>query len=445
MSKRILSVILALCMLIGIISVTAFAENDYKYSKIAYFKDSVEVLGLTAGNITAKIKVKSDSKTDTLFFATFLYKNNKLIDASIDESPSAVASTAVQYDATIAVPSDLTGVKLVSVLWEDVKGMKPVCASSIVPSNEITLTELTVDGTPLEGFDPSVYEYEVELTEEQAKRASAPWIGYKAFDNGVKVEVTDPVKFPGASIITVTGSDGESTATYTINYTVDYAATKLIEIVSYTYSKDEKPLSISTLKAGMQLMSNREQSYQWVSPLIEGLGYINFGANQTSTTVKVNFPGNLSAYATPGFNTNKVDAGWSLEETGWDIGEENNWANPDGTYWVLDNDGNQTDVSRIGNGLDEFPSTCFSGANVNESEWGGTYDVREQGWFYLNYRETQKYRPHKFGCMSIRATKHLAAEEQITVGTGGSGLGSPITYERDPWTPAVNPDADLAL
>ena len=461
MLKRCFSVILAACMLFGIFSAVGFAEGDYRYSKIAYYKDGSEITGLTSGEITAKIKVKSDSASDELFFATILYKNNKLTDVSIDETPEPVSGTAVQYDAQINVPADLTGVKLVSVLWKNVITMEPVCSSSIVPSSETSLSSLYVDGVAVEGFDPGVYSYDIELTDEQIARSSAPYISYTAFDNGADVEVTEPVEFPGASEITVTANDGSS-VTYTINYIVDELS--MVEILSYTYSDaTEGGPVVSIISENTSFVHNRPTLKVWYSPLLYGKTFVSFGANQTTSVYKIKRGANVSVFAkNDGIGNYPVSAGWSEpDSTGWDVAAENNWANDTvcsceehageheqfgACYCVLDENGDCTGVSRIGNGMDEFPEEFrINSGSIDEAVWGSKYDVRKQGWFYLDYRETQKYRYHSFCAFTSMMSKNFEANSTVSLVAGGSGLGTPSIIEWDDWTPAVNPDADLEL
>ena len=428
-------------MLIGLFSVTAFAADEYKYSKIAYSKNGEEVTGLTSGEITAKIKVKSSSSTKELFFAMLLYKDNKLVDAAIDETPTAVASTAVQYDAVITVPSDLTGLKLVSVLWEDVKEMTPVCSSSIVPSSELGLSSLTVDGEPIT-LTEGTYNYEVELTSEQIARSSAPWIGYTAYDNGVTVEVEDPTEFPGEAKVTVTANDeDESSVTYTITYDVD--VTTLAEVTNYAYSDTStaKPV-VSVLSETTDVLINRSGYTTWISPEIYGQTVISAGANRTTMTFKIYRDAKVWVYA-----GSSTFSGWSeWDKTGWDTALINNWT------------GNEEHeaIGTIGDGLNEFPETMQDSKASNITDevkaerqalvdkyLNSKYDVRKQGWFYFDYRKGQQYRPHSWCSYDKRAYKDFTANSEITVGQGGSSVGVPVTIEWADWTAAVNPDADL--
>ena len=443
MLKRILSCILAVCMLIGLFSVTAFAADEYKYSKIAYSKNGEKVTGLTSGDITAKIKVKSSSSTKELFFAMLLYKDNKLVDAAIDETPTAVASTAVQYDAVITVPSDLTGLKLVSVLWEDVKSMTPVCSSSIVPSSEVGLASLTVDGVEVE-LTEGTYNYTVELTETQIARSSAPWIGYTAYDNGVTVEVEDPTKFPGASEVTVTANDGSS-VTYTITYTFD--VTKLAEVTAYEYAASEynkvEP-QVSILSETTDVLINRQGNIGWISPEIIGQTVISAGANRSTMTFNIKRAAKVWVYA-----GSSPFTGWSeWDKTGWDTALINNWTG---------NDEHEA-IGTIGDGLNEFPETLQNpdASGITDEEkaarqalvdkyLNSKYDVRKQGWFYFDYRKGQHYRLHSWCSYDKRAYKEFTANSEITVGQGGSAIGVPVTIEWADWTASVNPDADLDL
>ena len=215
MLKRVLAALLAVCMLSGLLTAAAFAESDYKTGRIAFFKDGTEVSDFAAGDIiTAKVKVKSATSTDSLMFMLMLYQDDMLYDMAFDNKPAA--ASAVEYSAELEIPDNTDNLELTAVLWDNLKDMNAICSSSILPVTNIKLLELSVNGEPIEGFSPDVTEYTIEIP---ADTTELPKIEYKAVDNGVKVSITDPSTFPGQSIVTVTapGTSDESTV-YTINY-----------------------------------------------------------------------------------------------------------------------------------------------------------------------------------------------------------------------------------
>lgn len=216
MLKRVLAALLAVCMLSGLLTAAAFAESDYKTGRIAFFKDGTEVSDFAAGDtITAKVKVKSATSTDSLMFMLMLYQDDMLIDMAFDNKPAA--SSAVEYSAELTIPDNTDNLELTAVLWDNLKDMNAICSSSIFPVTNIDLIELTVNGELLEGFSSDIANYNVPIP---GSTTEVPSVAYRAVDNGVKVKITNPelADFPGKSTVEVSNADGSLKQTYTINY-----------------------------------------------------------------------------------------------------------------------------------------------------------------------------------------------------------------------------------
>ena len=77
-----------------------------------------------------------------------------------------------------------------------------------------TLSDLTIDGTTVTGFDPATLTYDVELP---AGTTTIPEVVATVADSGASAVVTDAASLPGATTILVTAEDGTTTKTYTIN------------------------------------------------------------------------------------------------------------------------------------------------------------------------------------------------------------------------------------
>ena len=216
MLKRVLAALLAVCMLSGLLTAAAFAESDYKTGRIAFFKDGTEVSDFAAGDtITAKVKVKSATSTDSLMFMLMLYQDDMLYDMAFDNKPAA--SSAVEYSAELTIPENTENLELTAVLWDNLKDMNAICSSSILPVTNIGLIELMVNGEPIEGFSSDVTNYNVPIA---GSTTEVPAVSYRAVDNGVKVTITNPelTDFPGKSTVEVSNADGSLKQTYTINY-----------------------------------------------------------------------------------------------------------------------------------------------------------------------------------------------------------------------------------
>ena len=453
MKRRILSGILAVCMLLIVCQAVAFAAvPDYEYSKIAYFVGGTPTNSITGGTtVTAKIKVKSATTTNTLLFTSFLYKGNSLVQIAMDETPTALSTSEAVYEATLSVPSDITSAKIITLLWEDAKDMVPVCSSSILPSSAVKLTSLSVDGVPVTNFSPNTYEYTMPVA---ANQVYAPYVRYTAVDNGANVVIIDATDFPGKSVVTVTSSDGQSTATYTINYTCD----NLVKVISVANSSGrdgtvDHIIARPNLQLTETLFPDRIIKMAWLSPEIAGSYYITCpvlgggNAGAFSYTFALRRGGNLSVYSMGGYETahdalHPSSDGWVKDSTSWDTSALNNWPNDTncgctthaaehastgGCYCVINAAGACTGVSRIGTGLDKFPGDPTAQA-------GSKYDNRNQGFFYYDYRTVSAHvnpaqlsRDHDFGAHSVRYTKYFDA---AVFGLGDTVTSGSITIQK---------------
>lgn len=444
MTKRNVSLLLAVCMILSTCLITAFAEEPYEYSRIAYYNGGAEVTELTAGETTAKVKVKSESNTEPLYFAAILYKNNKIVAAGADETPDALSSSAVTYEATLTIPDDVTGLKLVTILWNNLKDMQPVCTSSIVPSSDARLLALSADGTEVEGFSPDVFEYTMTVDPAQV---NAPYIRYKAADGGAKVTITDAKKFPGESIVEVTSADGSTTNTYKITYEpseelLEITEKNVPESAAYQYCHDLQPYSSN-------VVANREAPITHVDESFLGLDYISCGFT-TNAEHYIKFitrrGATIHALARPSSGNKDsffpTSDGWVKDDKGWDRSIENNWnkiEDPNGTYEYEGKMYRFEPFSEIGDGLTPFPVDSKANEYVDTK-----YDHDKQGWIYWNYRKisTQTHRGHTECAFSIRYSKYFEPAE-ITINESVNSMGVPIIIEWDEYRP--NDYSELSL
>ena len=83
-----------------------------------------------------------------------------------------------------------------------------------VASTDATLSDLTVDGETIEGFDPNIFEYDYEV----ATGDPIPVVGATANDPNATVDITQTVSLPGTAEVLVTAEDGTTTNLYTVNF-----------------------------------------------------------------------------------------------------------------------------------------------------------------------------------------------------------------------------------
>jgi len=82
--------------------------------------------------------------------------------------------------------------------------------------NDASLSDLTVDGTTVEGFHPDTYNYLVAIPTGNP----LPVTGATPADPVATVSITQTVSVPGTSTVLVTAEDGVTQLTYTINFYV---------------------------------------------------------------------------------------------------------------------------------------------------------------------------------------------------------------------------------
>jgi hypothetical protein len=81
---------------------------------------------------------------------------------------------------------------------------------------DVTLSDLTIDGTTVTGFSAVATSYTVDLLQ---GTTTAPSIAAVPTDSNATVSVTDAASIPGSGSVLVTAADGTTTATVTVNFT----------------------------------------------------------------------------------------------------------------------------------------------------------------------------------------------------------------------------------
>ncbi|MDF1571119.1 MAG: cadherin-like beta sandwich domain-containing protein [Bacteroidales bacterium] len=132
-----------------------------------------------------------------------------------------VTATATGTNATVEVTdaTGLPGTTTVLVTAEDgVSTSTYEINFSVILSDDATLSDLQVNGSTVEGFDPAITSYDVELP---AGTTDVPVVTATTNDVNATAVVTDAADLPGSTIVNVTAEDGATSTTYTINFTLD--------------------------------------------------------------------------------------------------------------------------------------------------------------------------------------------------------------------------------
>ncbi|MCD4773575.1 MAG: T9SS type A sorting domain-containing protein, partial [Bacteroidales bacterium] len=135
----------------------------------------------------------------------------------------------------------------------------------VIPSSEARLSSITLDGIPLEGFDPDIYEYDVILP---LGVVIEPVVQVETMDDGAIPMISQAFQLPGTAQIDVYAEDLITTKTYLINYTgfagTDEQPMPLINIYPnpvkdqlYISGIKNAQLSIYTVEGKLMLMQKK--------------------------------------------------------------------------------------------------------------------------------------------------------------------------------------------
>ncbi len=92
-----------------------------------------------------------------------------------------------------------------------------------VPSDDSTLSALTVGGTAIAGFAPATTGYSITLPYGTEAGSPAATVAATANHAGATTHVTQAAALPGTATVTVTAEDGVASRTYTVNFLVGAA------------------------------------------------------------------------------------------------------------------------------------------------------------------------------------------------------------------------------
>lgn len=136
-----------------------------------------------------------------------------------------VGATAADIHADVDINQavDLPGIATVVVISEDGLNTNTYTVNFLyIPATDATLEEILLNGATLEGFEPTVFEYDVELIYDEP----APYTMGIPTDPNATVSETQCSEVPGDAILLVTAEDGVTQLTYTVHFSyANYDAT----------------------------------------------------------------------------------------------------------------------------------------------------------------------------------------------------------------------------
>ena len=86
---------------------------------------------------------------------------------------------------------------------------------AVDPNQDATLSDLLVDGSPINDFSPGVFDYNFVVPN---GTSTVPTVTATANQSGSSINITDATGIPGTTTITVTAPDGNTTQDYTVNF-----------------------------------------------------------------------------------------------------------------------------------------------------------------------------------------------------------------------------------
>lgn len=103
-----------------------------------------------------------------------------------------------------------------------------------IPSGNASLSDLTVGGITVSGFDTDIISYNVELPYGTQPGSSLATVGAIAYDTHAAVTITQASSLPGSATVKVTAEDKVTTKIYTVNFTI--GAVPTVSVTNITVS-----------------------------------------------------------------------------------------------------------------------------------------------------------------------------------------------------------------
>ena len=105
-----------------------------------------------------------------------------------------------------------------------------VSDTTVIPGSNADLSVLTVGGNTINGFDPDVTTYHVELPHGTMPGSTAATVNAAAEDTQADITITQAASLPGSAIVEVIAEDRATIKTYTIYFTMKAADTPITAI-----------------------------------------------------------------------------------------------------------------------------------------------------------------------------------------------------------------------
>jgi|GEM_PF-5677552 len=258
MFKKVLSLAVCLCMLLGAISTVALAAPPVVSAVAGLTASHVEFTDGTSvvtaipasGAVTAKVKVtNSGAAAQNAVLMVGVYANDVLTSMSFDKQSVAAGATT---DFAASLTGVAAGSELKAYVWNGFDASHAIAYPATFPSADCTVLAIDIDGVrvPLVAGTKT---YNVEVP-----GVSTHTLTVVTADNGTYA--TYPAIIEGMNPITINASNGTTKDTYTLNLTS--SAAKITNITrgdEVLYSQAPNPGYSEAVKltAGGQLYAGR--------------------------------------------------------------------------------------------------------------------------------------------------------------------------------------------
>ncbi len=166
--------------------------------------------------------VKNASKATVYgFHSNSSATRNLVISSGESNSQSVGVAPGSAYSVSITLDGSETDVK---VATDETSGVyvyaikfEPSSNPVVTKSSDATLSDLTVNGTTIAGFNASTTVYNVSLP---YGTTIVPTVAASKNDSGASVSITQASSTTGSASVVVTAEDGTTVKTYTVNFSV---------------------------------------------------------------------------------------------------------------------------------------------------------------------------------------------------------------------------------
>jgi hypothetical protein len=209
-----------------------------------------------------------------------------------------VDGTPTNPNATLTIiqAAEIPGLATLIVLAEDGAHETTYTVYFYTISNIATLMDLKVDGVTVEGFDPAINYYEVDI----AEGSPNPNITASTTDPEATMEITQTPAVPGDGTVVVTAQDGITTFTYTVHFNLITSIQSTNDTLISVYPNPvNDQLRLYGIKSPVQIVVRNflgqiildefiaNNQYLQTSSLLKGVYFATiFSDNKVVTTIK---------------------------------------------------------------------------------------------------------------------------------------------------------------